>query len=340
MVRGTQCCGRPSMRLALLTGCALLHACGPSDTPGEATTTRPDSVTSFVGGSDLQTQSTEAREYLDHALEIMETQALRTDAVSWFQIRLEAYLRAAGATTTGDTYDAIRWALRELGDHHSFFRPPPPGEARFTPIAFPAVDRRRVEPNVGYVKIPGFAGAEPTKFAERIDRAIAEVDGSRICGWIVDLRGNTGGNMWPMIGGLRSILGPGPVGSFRSWTGRVTHWPNRMVPEPWHQLETGNPPVAVLTDGRTASSGEAVTVAFRGRDHTRSFGAATRGLSTANRTIRLLDGATMFLTVSVFADRHGNLYGSRITPDEVVAPHDAERAAFRWLQSLPACAQT
>ncbi len=294
----------------------------------------------LVIGSELQAQSPETRPsgYLDRALVIMEEQSLRAYAVLWFQIRLGAFLRAAGATTTGDTYDAIRWALRELGDHHSFFRPPPPSEARSTPIASPSVDGRRVEPNVGYVKIPGFTGTEPPKFAEQIDRVIAEVDGPRICGWIVDLRGNTGGNMWPMIGGLRSILGTGPLGGFRSRTGHVTRWYNRMTPEPWHQLETGNPPVAVLTDGRTASSGEAVTVAFRGRDHTRSFGAATRGLSTGNRTIRLSDGATMMLTVSVFVDRDGNVYGSRITPDEVVAPEDAERAAIRWLQSLTACA--
>lgn len=337
LAKGGVGCGRPKMILTVLTWGALLVACGSSDTPGEATVTRPDSVTALVGGIDLGAQSTEAREYLDRALEIMERLALRGSTVIWFQVRLRAHLQTAGATTTSDTYDAIRWALRELGDNHSSFRAPPPSSAGSSEIALPVVNGRRIETNVGYVKIPSFQGSEPAAFAEQIDHVIAATDGPKICGWIVDLRGNTGGNMWPMIGGLRSLLGPGPLGSFRSRTGRLTHWSNPMVPQQWHRLRT-DPPVAVITDGRTASSGEAVTVAFRGRDDTRSFGAPTWGISTGNRTIRLSDGATMLLTVSVFVDRDGNPYGSRIQPDEVVAPQDAEKAAVRWLQSLPACA--
>ena len=338
MASGTHDRSGLPMSLAVLAWGAIIAACGPSDAAGNAATTSPDSVTSLVSGSDPRTRFTEARNYLDRALEIMEALALRANTVNWLQVRLQAHLQTAGATTTADTYSAIRWALGELGDNHSLFRPPPLGGGES--LALPVVNGRRVRRNVGYVEIPPFQGAEAATFAEQIDHVIAAIDGPSICGWIVDLRGNTGGNMWPMIGGLRSLLGPGSLGSFRYPTGKVTHWANPMVPQPWHQLQTGNPPVAVLTDGRTASSGEAVTIAFRGRDHTRSFGAPTWGISTGNRTIRLSDGATMFLTVSVLADRDGNLYGSRIAPDEMVAPQDAARAAVRWLQSLPACADT
>lgn len=73
-------------------------------------------------------------------------------------------------------------------------------------------------------------------------------------------------------------------------------------------------PVAVLTDSQTASSGQAIVAAFKGRPHTCSFGPPTYGVPTANQEEQLSDGALMVLTLAVDADRTGHRY-------------DAERAA-------------
>jgi C-terminal processing protease CtpA/Prc len=35
------------------------------------------------------------------------------------------------------------------------------------------------------------------------------MDQGNLAGWIVDLRNNGGGNMWPMLTGIGSILGEG-----------------------------------------------------------------------------------------------------------------------------------
>ena len=68
-----------------------------------------------------------------------------------------------------------------------------------------------------------------------------------------------------------------------------------------YQLINPDPYVAVLTDDQTASSGEAIVVAFRGREQTRSFGEGTWGVSTANAAFALPDGAVIFLTVATMA---------------------------------------
>jgi C-terminal processing protease CtpA/Prc len=107
-------------------------------------------------------------------------------------------------------------------------------------------------------------------------------------------------------------------------------------------LESAN--VAVLTGPRTASSGEAVTISFIGRPRTRSFGLPTAGLSTANATMTLPDGAMILLTTAVEADRTGKRYGEKLAPDEVL-PAAASGAtddpqldrAVAWLKSQ-ACA--
>ena len=67
---------------------------------------------------------------------------------------------------------------------------------------------------------------------------------------------------------------------------------------------------------QTASSGEAVLIAFVGRPNTRSFGTATRGLTTANDGFPLPDGASIMLAVGTYADRLGRVYGQAIEPDQ------------------------
>lgn len=189
-----------------------------------------------------------------------------------------------------------------------------------------------LEGRYGYVLVPAFSGIRDDvqrDFAEALQDLIALTDEALPCGWIVDLRQNTGGNMWPMLAGLGPLLGEGELGFFVNPGGGRTAWgyadgASRMngnalvqVSEPY-ELGFDQPPVAVLTGPRTASSGEAIVTAFRGRPETRSFGAGTAGLSTSNASIRLSDGAMILLTTSVFADRTGETYGGVIEPDEPI----------------------
>src|SRR4051812_15802719 len=48
----------------------------------------------------------------------------------------------------------------------------------------------------------------------RIQQQIKELETHAPCGWIVDIRGNRGGSMWPMLAGVGPILGEGLVGEF------------------------------------------------------------------------------------------------------------------------------
>ena len=108
------------------------------------------------------------------------------------------------------------------------------------------------------------------------------------------------------------------------------------------EVEFAFPPVAVLTDSLTASSGEAITIAFRARPGARSFGQPTFGVSTANAAFGLSDGAAIFLTVATMADRSGALYGGELVPDSLVlgtktgdrTTDAALDAAFDWLATV------
>ena len=161
--------------------------------------------------------------------------------------------------------------------------------------------------------------------------------------------------MWPMLAGIGPLLGEGHVGAFvhpdeqqQLWyyadgQARLDEKPMFTASaEPSHQLAQSMPPVAVLIGHYTASSGEAIVVAFRGRPRTYSFGEETAGRSTSNQGFQLSDGAVIALTVATFADRTGQTYGSKIAPDQIVdqgtqSDDYVVKAAIEWLLKQPAC---
>ena len=291
----------------------------------------------------------EAQRELDSALAIVRRGSLWRDTVTWSRVEPEVRALAAGSETASDTYPAIRALLARLGDHHSFLMRPQGATAFRTGGAENPRPLVRVQMDgIGYISVPAYAGADQaaaTAYVRAVHDSLvrAVANGAGTCRWILDLRTNGGGNMWPMLGGLRPFAGEAGLGSFVSATGSGPLWHARdqvdlQPPPTLAPLESAN--VAVLTGPRTASSGEAVTISFIGRPRTRTFGLPTAGLSTANATMILPDGAMILLTTAVEADRTGRRYGEKLTPDEVI-PAGATGAtddpqadrAIEWLKS-------
>lgn len=300
----------------------------------------------------------EALAYLHEALDIIEHNALHRDQIDWDEFRAEIVARAGDAQTPEDTHGAIRSALVALGDNHSRFFPPEFVEDfdHGDPNA-PMPYGERIEGDVGYIFVPHLTsgGDVPERYMETAISVIAEIDGTPTCGWVIDLRYNGGGNMWPMLVALGPILGEGVVGYFEYPEGRRDAWTyydgtsmmagRVLASGPEYTLKRQMPPVAVLTDSRTGSSGEAVILAFRGRPDSRSFGEASGGFSTSNEPFFLSDGAWLNLTISRMADRNGTTFDgpipSDVSRDELPAPPPGQDPdllpALDWLQDEYGC---
>src|SRR5262249_40064991 len=63
--------------------------------------------------------NTDPTAYLNRVLDEIQHRALHSSNVDWTRVRAEAQARAKNAKTTVETYDAIRFALASLQDHHS-----------------------------------------------------------------------------------------------------------------------------------------------------------------------------------------------------------------------------
>lgn len=332
--------------------------------------------------------SSEAHTCLDRALDIMEQNSLNKTKVNWADLRAKAFTAAAGAQSTEDTYQAIRIALSSLHEHHSFlqlsgalqaqdkearerrhdaFAPTLGATEKWPPS--PYIDRRkpigdmiRVEGiRIGRLVVPMFEGqddAATKSYATALQSAVVRLAEQNPAGWIIDLRGNLGGNMWPMLAGIGALEGYGRVGAITYADGHKEVWLNTpegpgmtgadgkrklimALAQPKISRAMARP-VAVIFDHGTASSGEAIAVSFRGRRLSRSFGRPSHGQTTANQGFLLSDGANLVLATAVEEDRTGHAYPAGLSPD-VELPEEPNlptagsidpmtRAAAAWIK--------
>lgn len=199
------------------------------------------------------------------------------------------------------------------------------------------------------LRIPAFSGDRP--LARRYGAAgravVRRLAAAGPHGWVVDLRDNGGGSMWPMLAGIGGLLVPGVLGYFAEPGGRRQEWRCRRYFSLGHQRYLsldGQPvtwlprprrgrrqPVAVLTSARTASAGEAVLVAVRSQPAVRTFGEPTVGMTTANRVFTLGDGTRLVVSFAFYADAAGRLLDGPVVPDQAEAAGDAMAAALAWI---------
>jgi carboxyl-terminal processing protease len=380
--------------------------------------------------------------YLTDALDLIQRHAFYAGRVDWPAARAEARRRAAGATTTAGTYDAIRWVLSKLGDRHSLLLTPeragelkaggfgpsfgmlalfpervvvdvePGGAAERAGVRvgdvvlavdgrsargeevldlpapetgggparmrldlrrgdgtvhvtveaadLPAVrppTARRPSARVNLLELFAVVGTrgdpDGSRYVGPAYDAIRGVSTAATCGWVVDLRRDTGGSIPPMLQAVGPILGDGRAVGYRDRDG-ATQWfsiedgtlagmgPAAVSAGRPPRLRRPRPPVAVLTSRLTGSSGEGVVMAFRGRPDTRSFGEFTAGVPTSNAAYPLPDRAELHLTEGIGVDRTGATYQTRIRPDRPVASDwtrygtradPVVAAASRWLEA-------
>ena len=148
---------------------------------------------------------------VDSATSLMQHYSLRRLEVDWEQLRTNA--RAAvqepHEVAPWSAYLAIRAALRTLGDHHSLLLGPQAAshlsEGASSANVAPSI--RLVAPGIGYVQIPAYAGLDRQAmedYAERLQEQIGHLTDKGACAWVVDLRGNIGGNHVAHAGGTGS----------------------------------------------------------------------------------------------------------------------------------------
>jgi hypothetical protein len=291
----------------------------------------------------------EVRAYLEEIVRKMEVESANSRAIDWARFRTEVLGAAGDAKTVQEARPAIELALRLLNDFESHYAPVTGGligpsaesSCPSSPFTAPSLPE-----GIGYVKVDACScdGPAADVYANALQTAIRMADRPGLIGWIVDLRDDGGGNMWPMIAGLGPILGEGIMGWIvynnreyeREYRGGAAISLGEVfarVAVPYTLIDPA-PRVAVLTGGRTNSAGEAITVWFMGRPDTRSFGTSTCGHHHLLSTFRMSDGAVLTLKSANNADRLKRPYAGPVAPDEMIEDSsEVVSRAVTWLLS-------
>ena len=256
----------------------------------------------------------------------------------WKSTYNECLKMIENAKSYDDTYDAIKKALSVGGGKHSMLMTK--SESQNTTESYDEVlPTVSLDGNIAIIKLPDFLGtAEAGQKYAKIAEDFIHENRDKIKGVVLDLRGNTGGDMGPMATAVSSLLPDGELVyyHYRSYDIPVT-LKNGVVSnagtggKSLYPEEKLNVPVAILTDDMTASSGEALTLCFRGLENTRTFGAPTAGYTSVNMLYNMYDGAQMYLTVAFDKARTGEIFKETpIEPD--VATDSPLEAALEWLR--------
>ena len=241
-------------------------------------------------------------------------------------------LLSTGAQDGSDVAWALRGLMQAVHDNHGFVAGPgeaPPARRVLVTRAPEYELRPDATAIVRLHPLDTSADAPALAWANALHDGIAELASHHPRAWVVDLRDFDGDSPWPAFAALSTLLDGPAVGAFVSRQGeqawivergsaRVAGGPAlvdlQAPPEP-----SFRGPVAVLIGPNTRDAGEDVTVALRGRAHTRIFGTPTAGFPNLGVVVhKLSDGTTLGVLETRAADRKGVVQRLAVDPDELL----------------------
>ena len=313
---------------------------------------------------------------LTETLNALRNEALGRERVDWDSVERALRAKLPTKPTPADVEPLILEAIAQLNDAHARYipvRPPtpatPPAASATSTSTAPAPTRpplptlaqsRLLDGNIAYLLIPMRPAGTYDQLAEyalsiRVQLADLESHTPPPRGWIIDLRLNGGGTVWPMLVGLAPLLGDGPqltslsagntvtatfgLTGYTAWLDDATRGRSIVF-----EIDSAKPPpltprpIAVLIGPWTMSSGESLAITLQSLATTRTFGEPTAGLTTVTQTYTLSDRSTLILPTAQMGDRAGKAVVGKLTPTEPVelgpwpTPTDATANAARvWL---------
>jgi carboxyl-terminal processing protease len=313
------------------------------------------------GALDSRTPA-QIEKYLADALRVIQRKALDSASVDWDAVHAEARETAAQAQSYAGTHRLLNRVLKQAGGKHSHmalsYRLPGAVERAATAGAWttsaagsgsPPLPEGMLIEGAAYLSLPRLSRRSggpllARRYVSAGSRLVGRLAVPKPHGWIVDLRQNTGGNMWPMIAAVAGLLECGVLGHFllpggqrQAWC--LNRWYVSLGGKPIARVHglprcRGEAPLAVLISARTASAGEAALVALQAQSPARTFGTATAGMTTGNITHVLPDGTRLMISTCHYADSAGHLISGPIQPDEPANPDDDRNAltqALAWI---------
>jgi len=279
--------------------------------------------------------------FIDKSMELINKNSIHKENIA--VIKEDLYRKSVKLSSVDQAAPLFSEVFKKLEDHHGNLKykgktygwqKPMERQNEYLKARFiegKKVHSEVINRNVAYLSIPGnndFRSKKIDSIAADIVSHINAVNSKRIKGWIIDLRLNTGGNIYPIMLGLKDLIGDNIVfGGFRDAQNQPTGtWEvkagqmlidgvvlNRKATLT-HPLKK-NIPLVVLTSCYTASAGEMTAIALIGRKNTTIVGEPTADYTTAVQGFMINDHAGINLSTDYVVDRNQQIYKGNVKPD-------------------------
>lgn len=326
----------------------------------------------LLGFSKCPAQSVDSLyKVMEEVLHRAKTQSLYTHDVNWDSLSTVVLEESEGASSYADLKIPLTTLIDGMRDHHAaFFHNNQRLAYISNSVPSHRIDTRimdndiwhevnynsqhefyMIDDKTGYVKLVGIGAVDVPIESKRLRGELERLAEEGAEQWILDLRYNGGGNMYPMLACLAPLLGDGRIGSASDlqgdllidWTirhGNFYYGDYLAVELPPSEGFNSESKIVVLTSLYTVSSGEVVTTAFKGRKNTVFIGENTGGYTTVTSGETINDQLVMSISISIYTDRNGVVYYENIPTDiddEFVVEKDISKdtginKALDWLK--------
>lgn len=271
--------------------------------------------------------------------------SLYTDRIDWEKVNTKFI---SLTKNNNELKDALQYLINSLGDKHAsvrsakdhsfiaYYTGPDKGndtrDYKFLNTVINDISAQfsyqLLGDNIGYLKVVGIGPGNVKEQADFIRKGVKDLNAKGVDKWILDLRYNGGGNMEPMLAGLAPLVGKGFIAGAINKTDDIRPYTitnGQFFNHGRLACEMNNTPkiatdekVAVLLSRYTASSGELVAVAFKGRANTKFIGESTAGYTTGNGYDKINENMLLIISQDVFIDRNKNRYDKYVEVDEQI----------------------
>ena len=322
---------------------------------------------------------------LDSIIHIVKENSLYTDTVDWNIVRKEILDMYTDNDSLSSLQKPIEYMFTTLGDFHGFavvngqqYRGTVERErtvsydykeedylTKMSEIYQKTSTSNEISSTVlnnsiAYIQIPMIInnyGNDSLNIAYtvKIRNKICELSKKHPKGYIIDLRANIGGTMWPMFSGL-GVLFPNMKLGGDTKGGKTLHSKWSLIDGNMHIDEYSIPnmpslnctidiehkKIAVLIGRYTLSSGEAVASGLKGQNNIQLFGETTFGASTTNSWFSISQNVSINPAIAYYTSLDNTVHKDGITPDvEIVEDFDFENlthgkvidAAIQWINT-------
>ena len=290
---------------------------------------------------------------LDSIISVTKTNSLYADKLDWEKLSLEMHAMVKEQDSLEAIIPPVEYMFKQLEDFHGalFLNMRRYNSYYKTEYHYPTdtkvlskiresnaiVESKMLKEKIAYLKIPTFNifGREQIDESTRkLREHICKLKAQNPQGWIIDLRTNMGGNMYPMFAGLGELLPNIKLsgdtkdganyqsewynedGNFHMWNSPMTDV--KLLCSEEGKNENEQVKMAVLAGRYTSSAGEAVASSLKGQKNMRLFGEITSGWSSTTGYFVIAENVFITPTVAWYMSLDKAVHKDGVHPDTLI----------------------